>query len=48
MKKLPMIAAAAVVVLLIGGFAAVAFMDIPVQQTEITKTIPNVRFFKSN
>lgn len=48
MKKLPIIAAAVVVVLLAGGFAAIALMDIPVQQTEITKTIPNDRFFKTN
>ncbi|HEY8191708.1 MAG TPA: hypothetical protein VIG74_04725 [Alphaproteobacteria bacterium] len=48
MKKLPIIAAAIVVVILVGGFAAVTFMDIPVQQTEITKTISNDRFFKNN
>ena len=30
------------------GFTFVALKDVPVEQTEIVKTIPNERFFQSN
>lgn len=38
----------AAALLLVAGFAYVAFTDIPVEQTEIVKTIPNDRFFSSS
>ena len=34
--------------LLIGGFAFFAVTDVPVKKTEISKTIPNERFFNAN
>lgn len=35
-------------VLAVAGFVAVAFIDVPVAQTEITKTVPNDQFYNSN
>lgn len=34
-----------IALLVIGGFAYLAFTDIPVEQNEIRKVIPNERFF---
>ncbi|MBU0799877.1 MAG: hypothetical protein KKA05_02630 [Alphaproteobacteria bacterium] len=47
MKFVAIIFAAAALVTA-AGFAYVAMQDVPVQQTEIVKTIPNDRFFASN
>lgn len=32
--------------MVLGGFGYLAMMDVPVQQSDIEKTIPNSRFFQ--
>ena len=34
--------------LVIGGFVALALMDVPVKSAPVTKTIPNERFFNAD
>lgn len=34
-------------VLAAAGFVAIAFIDVPVEQTEITKTVSNDQFYKN-
>jgi hypothetical protein len=36
-----------VVILFIGGFAFLAFTDVPVQHSQVTKIIPNDRFLNA-
>jgi len=36
-----------VILLLIGGFGYVAFTDVPVPQSQVTKTIPNEQIFQN-
>lgn len=48
MKKVTRIGLAVAALLLAGGFAYLAAVDIPVTQSEIVKTIPNERFFKNH
>ncbi|AEP09780.1 hypothetical protein [Micavibrio aeruginosavorus] len=35
----------AVLLMIIGGFGFVAFTDVNVPQTEVSKTVPNDRFY---
>ena len=44
--KIGKFALAGVALLLIGGFVALAFVTVPVTQSEIRKTIPNEQFFQ--
>lgn len=44
MKPFTLILSGIVLVALVGGFAYVAFRDIPVNQTEIVKQVPQDRF----
>lgn len=37
-----------IAIILIGGFGYFALTDIPVEQKQIVKTIPNERFFNDN
>ena len=46
--KLIVILFSAVLLLLIGGFAYLAMSDVPVETTQISKTISNDRFFDAN
>ena len=44
MKKLKLVISL-FAVLILGGFTYFAITDIPVERSEVTKTIPNERFF---
>ena len=46
--KLAMLLGGLTVLLFIGGLTFLATSDAPVKKTEITKTIPNERFFDAN
>ena len=46
--KFATILLAAFVVLIVGGFTFLALTDVPVEHSQITKTIPNDRFLNSH
>jgi hypothetical protein len=41
-KWLPLL----LLLMVLGGFGYLAMMDVPVQQSDVEKTIPNSRFFQ--
>ncbi len=46
--KFATILLAAFVILVVGGFTFLSLTDVPVEHSQITKTIPNDRFLNSH